>query len=331
MPNVKKQGLFIGRFQPVHEGHIYAIKVAASQVGTLKILVGSVNACRSIKNPWTYEERVAKIRKVLWQEGMSNIKFYPVNDYPYNDHRWITEVISIAYHAGGYFSDKDTTLFGHEKEGNDYLKWFPMWKFQSVPSGGNINATKIRENMFHVRHPDMPKTVQADWDYYQAEAEKFSGYPYPETLNFNCADAVVTCLGHVLLIQRKHTPGMGAWALPGGFKNRNETFQECALRELREETNLRVPEKVLIGSIMSFRMFDSPVRSFGINRNTMAYHFDIAPDKDGSLPRANGSDDASEAVWIPMHEAMKMSLYDDHGSIISELTGIYPDFAFVED
>jgi 8-oxo-dGTP diphosphatase len=42
----------------------------------------------------------------------------------------------------------------------------------------------------------------------------------------------------VLLIQRKHDPFAGCWALPGGFINLDETLEESALRELREETGV---------------------------------------------------------------------------------------------
>jgi len=43
---------------------------------------------------------------------------------------------------------------------------------------------------------------------------------------------------HVLLIERKHQPYEGMWALPGGFLNMDETLEEAALRELQEETGI---------------------------------------------------------------------------------------------
>ena len=65
--------------------------------------------------------------------------------------------------------------------------------------------------------------------------------------------------------------------------NSNETFLDCAVRELIEETNIRVPEKVLRGSIVKTELFDSPKRSFGIPRNTLAVYFRINPDPDGGV------------------------------------------------
>lgn len=316
-----KTGIFIGRFQPVHQGHIHAIGVAASQVDKLYLLIGSANACRSIKNPWTYKERVDMIRSKLWTNHISNVEFVPLNDHPYNDTQWIADVRATAEH----FQMGTPTLFGHMKEGNNYLKWFPDWKFRDIEAQYRVHATAIRERMYETDDPEMPRTVKDDFAYYEKEKKLFENYPFPETLNFNCGDAVVECQGHVLLIRRLRAPGAGAWALPGGFKNADETFLDCAVRELMEETNIRVPEKVLRGSIVKTQLFDSPKRSFGIPRNTLAVYFRINPDPDGKLPRANGADDAAECKWVPLTDVLnRYELYDDHASIISTVTGVVP-------
>ena len=46
----------------------------------------------------------------------------------------------------------------------------------------------------------------------------------------------------VLLIQRGHEPFKGCWAFPGGFLNMDETTEQCAIRELEEETGLKVTD-----------------------------------------------------------------------------------------
>lgn len=51
----------------------------------------------------------------------------------------------------------------------------------------------------------------------------------------------------LLLIQRGEHPFMNSWALPGGFLKPNETIEECAARELREETNVTPAALVPIG------------------------------------------------------------------------------------
>lgn len=320
-----KSGIFIGRFQPVHQGHVHALGIAASQVDKLYILVGSANQCRSIKNPWTYQERVSMLRTKLRTANITNYEVLPLNDYRYSDSQWMSDVRATVEH----YDMGVPTLFGHMKEGNNYLTWFPDWPFKSIESQYNVNATIVRQRMFDLKDPDMPATVQADYAFYQKEKTTFANYPFPETLNFNCSDAILECQGHVLLIQRKFAPGSGAWALPGGFRNQRETFLDCAIRELIEETNVRVPEKVLRGSIVKTELFDDPSRSFGIPRNTMAVYMRINPNPDFSLPRANGADDAALCKWVPLTDALNtIQMYDDHKDILSKVTGVVPMPAF---
>lgn len=322
-----RTGIFIGRFQPVHQGHVHAIGIAASQVDRLYILVGSANQCRSIRNPWTFQERSQMLSLKLHAARITNYEILPLNDYRYSNTQWMSDVRATAeaYDMG------TPTLFGHRKDGNDYLNWFPDWKFRDVEAQYNVNATAIREQMFIENDPLMPKTVKDDFEFYQKEKVLFKDYPFPDTLNFNCSDAILECQGHVLLIQRKFAPGRGAWALPGGFRNQRETFLECAIRELMEETNVRVPEKVLRGSIVKTELFDDPKRSFGIPRNTMAVYMRINPNPDFSLPRANGADDAALCKWVPLTDALNtIEMYDDHKDILSKVTGVNPMPAFTK-
>jgi len=322
-----KSGIFIGRFQPVHQGHIHALGIAASQVDKLFILVGSANQCRSIKNPWTFQERSQMLRTKLHAAGIRNYEVIPLNDYRYSNTQWMSDVRATVEH----YEMGTPTLFGHMKEGNNYLTWFPDWKFKSIEAQYNVNATDVRNAMFVENDPLMPDTVKADWAFYQKEKVTFGNYPFPETLNFNCSDAILECQGHVLLIQRKFAPGAGAWALPGGFRNQRETFLDCAIRELQEETNVRVPEKVLRGSIVKTELFDDPSRSFGIPRNTMAVYMRINPNPDFSLPRANGADDAALCKWVPLTDALNtIQMYDDHKDILAKVTGVNPMPAFTK-
>lgn len=325
-------GVFIGRFQPVHDGHLSALAQAASRCSHLIILVGSADQCRSIKNPWTFAERKVMLTKKLRARGVNNFFIQPLNDYPYNDPQWISDVRETVEYTKQHTEFGQVVLFGHCKEGNDYLRWFPDWKFQDLQATVHMNATQVREKMFQENDPEMPKQARADWLYYMKEAITFSNYPFPDTLNFNCGDAVVECQGHILLVQRgkENGPGYMAWALPGGFKNRNETFKDCAVRELLEETSIKVPEKVIRGSIFVEKLFDSPKRSFGINRNTYAIYVRIQPDQDGKPPKVKASDDAMDCKWVPLNEVLnKYALYDDHKAIISSMTGVMPRPAYL--
>jgi bifunctional NMN adenylyltransferase/nudix hydrolase len=317
-----KNKVFIGRFQPVHPGHIEVIQKALEGNSRLLILVGSSNSFRSIKNPWTFKERFAKIINSLNIPNIDCLVVKPLNDYKYNDPQWITDVRTVV---NKIYGTEKITLVGFDKPGNEYLKWFPDWEYENIPTNYHGCSTDIRHEMFLNKDPAMPVQALDDFLYYEKEAALFKDYPFSDTLNFNCSDAVVECQGHVLVIERKFPPGKGTWALPGGFKNSNETFLDCAVRELKEETGLKVPEKVLRGSIVSQILFDAPNRSCGIPRNTLAVHFRIQPNNDDSLPKLKPQSDATKAIWVPLNDVLnRYVMYSDHRDIISKLTGVMP-------
>ncbi len=64
-----------------------------------------------------------------------------------------------------------------------------------------------------------------------------------------CAAVVVTdAAGRYLLIERAVEPAKGAYDLPGGFVDPDETFEECAVRELQEEVGCQVEDMKYLGS-----------------------------------------------------------------------------------
>ena len=82
---------FIGRFQPMHNGHVSVIKHANKISNNVHILVGSSNVARSVRNPFTFLER-STIIKNHFKDTIKSVS--PIKDHPYNDTKWITEVLS---------------------------------------------------------------------------------------------------------------------------------------------------------------------------------------------------------------------------------------------
>lgn len=143
-------------------------------------------------------------------------------------------------------------------------------------------------------------------------------------------DACVIQTGHVLLIKRRSAPGKGLWALPGGYLNPQEWMLDGAIRELREETKLKVPEAVLRGSMKFRETFEHPSRSQIGRVITCAFCFKL-PDfinKDGKieLPDVRGEDDAEKAKWFPLSEALSMSdqMFDDHHAMVETFVSRLP-------
>ena len=77
-----KRGLFVGRFQPFHLGHIEAIKDTLKEVDELVIVIGSAQYSHNLNNPFTAGERLIMIRKALEEAGIdySRVWVVPVPD-----------------------------------------------------------------------------------------------------------------------------------------------------------------------------------------------------------------------------------------------------------
>ena len=63
--------------------------------------------------------------------------------------------------------------------------------------------------------------------------------------------AVIICDGKILLEKRKGEPGRGKWTIPGGLVELGEDTEQTVIREVREETNLKVEEPRLIDVVDS--------------------------------------------------------------------------------
>lgn len=108
---------------------------------------------------------------------------------------------------------------------------------------------------------------------------------------------------HILLVQRNKAPFKGDWALPGGFLEEQETLKTGALRELREETGLR------INKIEQLKAFGVPGRDPRGRTVTIAFWGETNSEKEPI-----GADDASHASWFP--EDQLPALGFDHHEIV---------------
>ena len=109
----------------------------------------------------------------------------------------------------------------------------------------------------------------------------------------------------VLLIQRGFEPFKGSWAFPGGFMNMDETTEQCAIRELEEETGLQVTDVHQIGA---YSKVDRDPRGRTI---TVAYLVIV----DAPLP-VIGQDDAARAEWWRLSDLPRLAF--DHEEIMRD-------------
>ena len=114
-------GLFIGRFQPFHLGHVEAIKFGLSQVENLWIGIGSSNKSNEKRNPFTDNERKEMILSSLESVMLKRIQIYYVPDI--DDHeKWTYHIDSIVPKYDIVFSNDDFTLTLYQKRGIKTMK-----------------------------------------------------------------------------------------------------------------------------------------------------------------------------------------------------------------
>lgn len=118
--------------------------------------------------------------------------------------------------------------------------------------------------------------------------------------------AVVNRRGELLLVRRGGDPFKGCWALPGGFMEMDETIEHCAVRELEEETGIRVNE----GDLRLIGVYSAPGRDPRGRTVTAAYAVTI------DTCTAVAGDDAAEVRWWPLGELPPMAF--DHAQIVGD-------------
>jgi bifunctional NMN adenylyltransferase/nudix hydrolase len=335
-------GVFIGRFQPFHNGHLQVVEEALKQCQRLIIIIGSARNTRSTHNPFNEVERMEMIEAAT-DSYRDRIIFGFVEDSAYNDEEWMKdvtkEVTDIVFYTAS--TNRESlkpliTLVGHSKDHTSfYLKMFPQWASISVDNYEGISSTPIRNDFFTkgLISEELPLGVRdylqdfrdsnefldiaIEYDFIARYKKPYANLPYEPI--FSTVDAVVVQSGHVLLIRRRASPGKGLWALPGGFLNPRERIADAIIRELREETKIKVPDPVLRGSTVTTQVFDAPNRSARGRTITHAALIHLKPDT--KLPKVTGADDADKAVWVPLAEVKRNMLFEDHYCIIQTLLG----------
>jgi bifunctional NMN adenylyltransferase/nudix hydrolase len=346
--------VFIGRFQPLHYGHMRVIDIALQLSKKVVLLVGSSNVGRTLRNPFTFQERYAMIA-TQYDHAIKDGRLIidSIDDMMYEDDRWIEQVQTKVNSKVG--DTKNVGLIGCEKDHTSYyLSLFPNWHNVGVEFKVPLNSTDIRKAVFlqdklwddrgfgetqHAKNefykfldkacpPEIAQILHAfmynptaeeireEWKWINEYRAKRQTSNYP-VIDIT-VDACVVQSGHVLVVRRKNYPGKGLLALPGGFLNENEIREKGMLRELREETCIDLSDTVLRANIVKEKVFEDPHRSDRGRLITTAYLIKLQDRPE--LPKVKGADDAEKAFWLPLSEVKPSIFFEDHGFIIRNLT-----------
>ena len=331
-----KLAAVIGRFEPMHNQHIKLFEKAVSIADYSLVLLGGDHRPRTIKNPLTVVERQTILCDWAYDndigEGFGSMG---VNDYVYSDSAWVTEVqqkVTDTFKSlyGRTPKKGEICLVGCEKDSSSYyLKMFPQWDLIALPLGDTLDSTQIRQLLFEgkslsyvagavpeqtlkflseFRNTSNFEQLVREYEFIQKYKLAWASAPYDPV--FVTTDAWVVQSGHVLLIQRKKEPGHGLWAAAGGFLGMKETLIQSMLRELREETKIKVPAAVLEGSIIDSHVFDSPNRSMRGRTITHSYLIKLKDDKE--LAHVKAADDAMAVEWRAFGDITSSDMYEDH-------------------
>lgn len=331
-----KVAVVIGRFQPFHNQHAALIKKGFEIADDVVVLVGGAFKPRTPKDPFNFIERTNMIGdwylEIHESLGDAELAVQPIRDYMYSDSTW-AENVQRTVAAEFVAENTEIVIVGCNKdESSFYLKMFPQWALHEEPYNEHIDATQIRELLYDDRSLDFLKgAVPAPTLAFLSEFKETEDFkeivherdvvakyrksweraPYAPT--FITTDAVVIQSGHILLVTRGSAPGRGLLALPGGFLEQDERIIDGVIRELREETKIKVAAPVLRGSIRETQIFDHPKRS---SRGRTVTNAALIVLPDGPLPKVKGSDDAVKAAWYPLGELKSEDFFEDHYCII---------------
>jgi len=154
----KRLTVFIGRFQPFHNGHAHILEQAIESSDKVLVLVGSAFIARNIKNPFTFSERFDMINAWVLQNYLTTDKWpiiKPVVDQ-YNTPKWlqlVQETVDATIKEVGWkASEVDVAITGADRDSTTwYLNSFPQYISDLKPAidaGEGLSASKLRHRLF---------------------------------------------------------------------------------------------------------------------------------------------------------------------------------------
>lgn len=342
--------VFVGRFQPLHAGHeqiLTKMVKDCTEGDQLVVVVGSSTTSGTAKNPFDFATRKLFLECFFEKINFNHYQIIGLADY-FDDEKWSDALNNLLIS-----SSTNIMLYGYQKDSSTtYLNMLAKkfkWETSFIDGIqlGFSGATELRNLLFKPNlkwnaiqlyfkdkvntgvldwlsawyHTPQYEALQREWDYIQKYKSIWKNTPYP--VNFVTTDVLVESHQHILLIQRKNEPGLGKYALPGGFLEQNLSLLDNAIKELMEETQFHINKDLLVSCLKKEIVADYPHRSERGRVISHVFHFNLNSyfDPREGMPPVKGGDDAAKAVWVPFSSLPQMEncFFEDHYRIIQKL------------
>lgn len=289
------RGFYVGRFQPLHKGHISVIEKALTEVDELIIGIGSSQYGYTKTNPFTLEERIEMIEKSV----TGNYKIVPIpdlDDFP----AWVAHVEKITPKFDVVYTGSPITKELFHQAGYDVRDIV----LTAGPSGTKIREliTKGDESWKDHVNEETAEVIQKRFGEERIKHLYINEkYPKPTMT----VDGIIEYNDGIVLIKRKNTPYSNMYALPGGHVETGENVEKAVVREIEEETGLEFKIKGFLGVYSD------------LGRDPRGYYATTVFYGEGKGELKAG-DDASEVIVI---KDVKDKLAFDHNKILEDYRG----------
>ncbi len=159
--NYDECSLVVGRFQPLHKGHMDVIRKCAEESEHLTIGIGSAQYSHTPENPFTAGERYMMMNKSLREEGIENYSIVPIEDiniYPI----WVAHVASLVPPFKRVYSNNPLTRRLFEESGYE-VRASPLYN-RAVFSGTEIRRRIVEDDEWRSLVPEPVAEVIDDID-----------------------------------------------------------------------------------------------------------------------------------------------------------------------
>lgn len=325
-----KLGLVIGRFQPLHNGHLSLIEKSRAENEHTLVILGTPNRLPDFAHPFPAEERINLIHAVL-PEG-DDYSVVTLKDVDTDD-EWIQNLIATVLQKEE--DPTQVTLYTAKKDEKWYRKnlLFPVETVDTVDISGTLvrhawytNSLWTVERFlpqltieFLKKHKDFSRLSMEYDDTQRSLVLKMDGHPFNNPIE-PVSFAVIVQDNKILVGKRGGLRGNGQYGLPGGYIEKDESTLDASIRETKEELGIDLETLITEGNakcmcqVVEENLNDIGTRTLGVN-----YLFVVNPEI--TLDIQVDGKETTDFKWLPLRDVLeeKELLFFNHNLVVQRL------------